>query len=70
VSYVGVLHLTEAVAQAIAGGQATEYGETYFYVSPRFETGDARYAWLNGAFLVSQGRVGPGRVEYRVFEVQ
>jgi hypothetical protein len=70
VSYTGVLHMTENVVQALAGGRFTEFGETYFYVSPRFETGDPRYAWLNGLFVISQGRVGPLRVEYRVFEVR
>jgi len=70
VSYTGVLHMTENVTQAILGGKPTEFGETYFYVSPRFETGDPRYAWLNGLFVLSQGRVGPLRVEYRVFEVR
>ncbi len=69
VSYTGVLHMTPNVMQALASGQTTEFGETYFYVSPRFETGDPRYAWLNGRFLLNQGRVGPSRVEYRVFEV-
>jgi hypothetical protein len=70
VSYTGVLHMTPAVLQALGSGKFTEFGETYFYVSPRFETGDPRYAWLNGLFVVSQGRVGPSRVEYRVFEVR
>lgn len=70
VSYTGVLHMTENVVQAVSGGKLTEFGETYFYVSPRFETGDPRYAWLNGLFVLSQGRVGPLRVEYRVFEVR
>ncbi len=70
VSYTGVLHMTGEVMQAVSGGGFTEFGETYFYVSPRFETGDPRYAFLNGLFVVSQGRVGPLRVEYRVFEVR
>ena len=70
VSYTGILKMTDTVTQAVAGGQPTEYGETYFYVNPRFETGDPRYAWLNGLFIVSQGRVAPSRVEYRVFEVR
>lgn len=70
VSYTGVLHMTPAVMQAVARGETTEFGATYFYVSPRFETGDPRYAWLNGIFAVSQGRLGPSRVEYRVFEVR
>lgn len=70
VSYTGVMHMTEAVMNAVSGGGFTEFGKTYFYVSPRFETGDPRYAWLNRIFAVSQGRVGPLRVEYRVFEVR
>jgi hypothetical protein len=70
VSYSGLLHMTDKVMQALGSGQFTEFGETYFYVNPRFETGDPRYAWLNSVFIVSQGRVGPSRVEYRVFEVR
>jgi hypothetical protein len=70
VSYSGLLHMTDNVVQALGSGQFTEFGETYFYVNPRFETGDPRYAWLNSVFIVSQGRVGPSRVEYRVFEVR
>lgn len=68
-SYTGVLHMNDAAMQAIAGGRLTEYGETIFFTNPRFETGDPRYAWLNGLFVVGQGRVGPARVAYRLFEL-
>jgi hypothetical protein len=70
VSYTGLLHMTEEVVKTVASGGLTEFGRTYFYVSPRIETGDPRYAWLNRVFLLSQGRLGPSRVEYRVFEVR
>ncbi|MBI5504348.1 MAG: DUF3237 domain-containing protein [Deltaproteobacteria bacterium] len=70
ISYTGVLHMTENVLQALAGGGLSEFGETYFYVNPRLETGDPRYAWLNGLFIVNQGRVGPSRVEYRCYQVK
>lgn len=69
VSYTGLLHLDETVMKTLASGGTTEFGKTYFYVSPRFETGDPRYDWLNQTFLLSQGRIGPGRVEYRVYQV-
>jgi hypothetical protein len=36
---------------------------------PRFETGDPRYAWMNSIVAVAEGRVLPGAVEYRVFQV-
>jgi hypothetical protein len=34
-----------------------------------FETGDARYSWLNRVLAVGEGRLQPGVVEYRVFEL-
>lgn len=42
----------------------------YFRTSPQFETGDARYAWLNGIVAVSTSRTGDGGVIHRVFAVQ
>jgi len=69
-SYYGVLHMTGKVMEAIAGKTETQFGETYFYTNPRFETGDPRYTWLNGRFIIAQGRLGQSRVIYRLFEVQ
>jgi hypothetical protein len=44
------------------------YG-AYFRTAPRFKSGDPRYACLNQSIFVAEGRVGPGRVEYRVYRV-
>ena len=42
----------------------------YFRTSPRMETGDARYAWVNTSLFVGEGRVIEGLgVEYRVARV-
>ena len=70
VQYHGVLVFNEKVVSAMASGSGTEFGDTYFMTAPRFETGDTRYAWLNSVVAVGQGRVVPGGVEYRIFEVQ
>lgn len=67
--YHGVIVLDEAIAQTLAEGGETQFGETYFMTQPRYETGDARYAWLNAAICVAQGRVLQSAVEYRVFHV-
>ncbi len=69
VQYYGVIVMNEKVYTALAQGGATEYGDTYFMTQPRFETGDARYSWLNRVVAVAEGRLMPGAVEYRVFEV-
>lgn len=49
-------------------------GDKYAYVAPTFETGDARYAWLNAVQAVGKGRFVPtsdgGRLEYEFCEVR
>lgn len=66
--YFGVLDLAP-VAEKLARGEAIEFGETYFMTTPRFETGDARYAWLNRVVAVAEGRGGYDWVEYRVYQL-
>lgn len=70
VQYHGVLVFNDRVMAAMAGGGATEFGDTDFFTTPRFETGDPRYAWLNSVVAVGQGRLLPGAVEYRIFAVR
>jgi len=69
VSYFGVLEMNERVTTAMSQGSATEYGEIRFFTAPRFETGDPRYAWLNSLVTVAEGRLSPGAVEYRVYNL-
>ncbi len=72
VQYFGVAGpMTRAVQEILAGGGSPMgYGEVYFFISPRLETGDARYGWVNQAVFVGQGRIVPGPVlEYRVYRV-
>lgn len=70
VQYPGVLEMNERVQAAMGAAEATEFSDQYFRTSPRFETGDERYAWLTQAVFVGEGRVYPGlAVEYRVFRL-
>jgi hypothetical protein len=42
----------------------------HFRTTPRIETGDPRYEWLNQTIFVAEGRLQPGRViEYKVYRV-
>ncbi|MFQ5700188.1 MAG: DUF3237 domain-containing protein [Myxococcota bacterium] len=70
VQYYGIVVMNEKFTQALATGAPSSYGDIYFMIQPRFETGDPRYAWLNSVVAVGEGRVLPNAVEYRVFEVQ
>jgi hypothetical protein len=67
--YHGVVVIDEKIAKALATGVESQYGDSYFMTQPRFETGDPRYAWLNSAVCVAEGRLLPNAVEYRVFQV-
>ena len=66
VYYTGLLELNKYVVGVDA---TTDYGDQYFRTTPRFETGDPRYAWLNQTLFVAEGRIAPGSVEYRIYRI-
>ncbi|SHG27679.1 DUF3237 domain-containing protein [Geodermatophilus nigrescens] len=70
--YPGLLELTPTVLSLMQGADGgTDYGDQYFVTTPRLESGDERYAWVNQAVFVGEGRLQPGkRVEYRVSRVE
>jgi hypothetical protein len=45
------------------------YEEFSLHTTPRFETGDPRYAWLNGVVAVSNGERTATGGRYHVFEI-
>jgi hypothetical protein len=62
--------MNEKVLAAIAGGgPGTDFGDHYFRTTPRLESGDPRYAWVNQTIFVGRGRLGSGTVVYEVFRV-
>jgi hypothetical protein len=70
VQYFGLLEITKAVGKASVDPTAeTGYGDQYFRIAPRFETGDPRYAWLNTSVFLAEGRIATDGVEYQVFRV-
>jgi hypothetical protein len=69
-SYFGVLELTETVMTATQTmAEETEFDDQYFRTTPRLETGDTRYQWVNQTVFVSRGRLIPGGVTYEVYRV-
>ncbi len=66
--YFGVLR-PEAGRPIPQPGEASDYGDAYFMTTPRFETGDERYAWLNGLVCVAEGKRTEQGVAYRVYTV-
>ena len=69
IEYFGRLELTPAIQAALAGKGDTGFGEAYFFTTPRMQTGDPRYRWVNNIVCLARGRLLARRVEYEVFQV-
>lgn len=51
----GYRHGPADVIAAIARGESVDPARYYFRAAPQFETGDAKYAWLNKTLALSSG---------------
>jgi hypothetical protein len=66
----GYRHGPAEVLKRLLSGENVDPALYYMRTTPRFETGDARYAWLNRIVCVASGARRPAAVELEVFEVQ
>jgi Protein of unknown function (DUF3237) len=66
----GYRHGPAAVLQKLSAGEVVDPTLYYMRTTPSFETGDARYAWLNRIVCVASGARRPAAVELEVFEVK
>ena len=65
----GYRHGPDEVMKRLAAGEAVDPTLYYMRTTPWFETGDARYAWLNRIVCVGTGARRAAAVELEVFEV-
>jgi len=66
----GLRHGPAEVLNKLSLGQNVDPSLYYMRTTPSFETGDARYAWLNRLVCVATGARRPSAVELEVFEIQ
>ncbi len=66
----GYRHGPADVLRRLAAGENVDPSLYYMRTTPRFETGDARYAWLNRIICVACGARKAASVELEVFEIQ
>jgi hypothetical protein len=65
----GYRHGPEDVIRRLAAGEAVDPKLYYMRTTPWFETGDARYAWLNRIVCVGTGARLAAGVELEFFEL-
>jgi len=66
----GYRHGPAEVLHKLSKGEEVDPSLYYMRTTPRFETGDARYAWLNRIVCVATGARRPAAVELEVFELR
>lgn len=66
----GYRHGPPGVLRRLAAGEAVDPASYYMRTTPRFETGDARYDWLNRTICVATGARRAAAVELEIFEVK
>jgi hypothetical protein len=69
VSNRGYRHGPAEVLKKLSSEESVDPSLYYMRTAPRFETGDARYAWLNRIVCVATGARRAAAVELEVFEV-
>ena len=66
----GYRHGPQDVLEKISLGESVDPALYYMRTTPLFETGDARYAWLNRMVCVATGERKAAQVHLEVFEVK
>jgi hypothetical protein len=68
--YTGLVQMNDAFTRAAGTGNATLFEDHYMRMAMRFDTGTAKYAWLNQHLFVAEGRLtAKDRIEYRIYRV-
>jgi hypothetical protein len=68
--YHGLMHARPEIMQAAFSGQEIAPTDLYFRMAAFFETGSAKYGWLNKVLTVGNGQVGLPRLLAALFVVK
>jgi Protein of unknown function (DUF3237) len=65
----GVIKIPADGLDRLAAGEMLPYAQTYVRTTPKFETADDRYGWLNEIVAVGYNVLSPDHIDYRVYRV-
>ena len=65
----GVIKVPADGLDRLAAGEVLAFDETYVRTTPRFETADERYMWLNEVVAVGYNVLSPDHIDYRVYHL-
>ena len=65
----GVITIPSDGLERLAAGERLPFADTYVRTTPKFETADERYAWLNGIVVLGYNELSPDHIDYRMYRV-
>ena len=65
----GVISVPEDGLERLAAGERLPFAESYVRTTPKFETADERYTWLNELVCVGHNELSPDHIDYRIYRV-
>jgi hypothetical protein len=65
----GIARIPPDGRKRLAKGERLPFAETYLRTTPKLETSDERYLWLNELVLVGHNEFAPGSIDFRIYKV-
>jgi hypothetical protein len=65
----GVIKVPDDGLQRLAAGERLPFEETYVRTTPKLETADERYSWINGLTVVTHSELSANHVDHRMYAV-
>jgi hypothetical protein len=65
----GIIEVPADGLQRLAEGERLPFEETYVRTTPKFETSDERYSWLNRLVIVGHNELSKDHIDYRMYRV-
>jgi hypothetical protein len=65
----GVIKVPADGLERLAAGEVLGFEQTYVRTTPKFETADERYTWLNEIVAVGYNVLSPDHIDYRIYRV-
>lgn len=66
---LGVARFTAGARDRFLQGERIPFEDNYVRTTPRFETSDERYSWLNGQVFVSVNELSANHVDFRIYQI-
>jgi hypothetical protein len=65
----GIIEIPDDGLERLAAGERLAFEQTYVRTTPKFETADERYTWLNRLVIVGHNELSKNHIDYRLYTV-